>query len=600
MKGTGSWLALAALLAALVAGAATFDRRSWPGLVGDEATYLMQAQSLAWDGDLLYGRGDFDRFVAQWGRKPEGLILQSGDGGRTVGYGKPPAYAVYLAPFLRLAPIRGVAIANALLLALTACACARALRRTLGPASPLWVAVWVFGSAAFATFTWAHSDLFLMDLVALALALVYGAPDPRDERKGEGSAGEQVLEGRGRTALRGLGAGILLGLAAAARPFYGALALPLLLAFPRGGGARPTSRWAGAGAFLLGLALVVLPGAMSLAQGGSWSPEYGGERQSFDSSTGFPDVDPGADDLKAAIAERGNHSWRPGEFAFEKRQTSWNALYFFAGRHVGILPYFLPLLLGAAAYRGGRGRILLPTLALAAAACFLVIRPFNFYGGGGAIANRYFLPLYPAFWFLAGRRPRGEVVKPLLAALLAAPFLLPLWSHPRAYLLDGDGGYSYVSDTARALLPYETTLSHLKPSGRDDFVHGPLWAKPLTTNLRAEEGGAAIHLGPGRPGQILLGSPHPVPYLEVRSRPPAGPLGVSVPFPGAGEAAPGSAPDPAIAVRLARARAVHKMWWTDDPFYLYQLDLRLPEGGPEGGVTFTIRPLDGPPAPGKP
>ena len=43
-----SWLALAALLAATLVGAATFDRRSWPGVVGDEATYLMAAESLAW------------------------------------------------------------------------------------------------------------------------------------------------------------------------------------------------------------------------------------------------------------------------------------------------------------------------------------------------------------------------------------------------------------------------------------------------------------------------------------------------------------------------------------------------------------------------
>ena len=36
----GSWAVLALLLAATLAGALTFDRRSWPGLVGDEATYL--------------------------------------------------------------------------------------------------------------------------------------------------------------------------------------------------------------------------------------------------------------------------------------------------------------------------------------------------------------------------------------------------------------------------------------------------------------------------------------------------------------------------------------------------------------------------------
>src|SRR3954465_8566155 len=93
-----SWALLSLLLAATLVGALTFDRRSWPGLVGDEATYLMQAQSLAWDLELLYSPRDYDRFVAQWGTKPDGLILQSGDGGRTMVYAKPAAHAEPIAP----------------------------------------------------------------------------------------------------------------------------------------------------------------------------------------------------------------------------------------------------------------------------------------------------------------------------------------------------------------------------------------------------------------------------------------------------------------------------------------------------------------------
>src|ERR1700712_2063375 len=197
----GSWAVLGLLLAAMLAGALTFDRRSWPGFVGDEATYLMQAQSLAWDFDVRYSRHDFDRFVAQWGTPPDGLILQSGDGGRTLVYAKPAAYALWIAPFLRLSPTRGAAIANTLLLALAALLAARTLERRLGPVAPLWVAVSIFASVAFAYVFWAHSDLFLMSLAAIALALAYGAP-----RAGE------TTESPGRTALRWTAAGFLLGL----------------------------------------------------------------------------------------------------------------------------------------------------------------------------------------------------------------------------------------------------------------------------------------------------------------------------------------------------------------------------------------------------
>ncbi len=68
VRGAASFV-LAALLLATLVGAATFDRRSWPGLVGDEATYLMAAASLAWDQDLRYERADYDRFFARWGAR---------------------------------------------------------------------------------------------------------------------------------------------------------------------------------------------------------------------------------------------------------------------------------------------------------------------------------------------------------------------------------------------------------------------------------------------------------------------------------------------------------------------------------------------------
>src|SRR5436853_7745897 len=96
-----SWALLSLLLAATLVGALTFDRRSWPGLVGDEATYLMQAQSLAWDQDVRYSRRDYDRFGARWGIKPDGLILQSGRGGRTLVSAEPASYAPGIPPLPR-------------------------------------------------------------------------------------------------------------------------------------------------------------------------------------------------------------------------------------------------------------------------------------------------------------------------------------------------------------------------------------------------------------------------------------------------------------------------------------------------------------------
>lgn len=517
-----AWAVLGLLFAATLAAAATLDRRAWPSFVGDEATYLMQAQSLAWDFDLEYTRQDYDRFVAQWGRPPEGLILQSVDGGRTLVYGKPAAYPLFIAPFVRLAPIRGPGVANALLLALASILAARTLQRRIGDAAPLWVAAWVFASVTFAYVFWIHSDLFLMCLVAIALALVYGS---------------------GRWAA----AGALLGIVLLSRPLYAGLLLPAWLAAPV-----ESRKKLAAGA----AALVVIATLANLAVRGTWT-SYGGDRRSFYAWTGFPAID--AVDWAAQIAERGTHSWVKEEtlnMGLDPRQASWNAVYYLAGRHVGILPYFFPLVLGFLAWRRGEGRWALVAAVLLAAAVLFWLRPFNFYGGGGSMANRYFLPLYPALWFLSARpvRPAVGALAAVLVTLLAVPFLLPLWSAPRTFPLASEGGYRYVSDAARRWLPFETTLSHLKPSGREDFVHNLLWIRLLSPSVSLD--GDRLRLASGERGDLLIGSPQPLAGIQLRK------------------------PDGTTARLQPRVRARHRMWWTDD-YYLYELKL---ESRPEGAV----------------
>src|SRR5262245_38120788 len=140
------WAVLLGLLLALLGGALTFDKRSWPAFAGDEATYLMLGESLAWDFDIHYGRADYDRFVAHWQRPPEGLILPTSDDGATLPTGKPALYSLAIAPFLRAAPVRGAAIANALFLAIAACVAAASLRSAVESAAPWLVACFVFAS----------------------------------------------------------------------------------------------------------------------------------------------------------------------------------------------------------------------------------------------------------------------------------------------------------------------------------------------------------------------------------------------------------------------------------------------------------------------
>jgi hypothetical protein len=248
-------------------------------------------------------------------------------------------------------------------------------------------------------------------------------------------------------------------------------------------------------------------------------------------------------------------------------------VYSLVGRDIGVLPYFLPLVLGFLVARREHGRWLIPVVVILAALSFFVVRPFNFYGGGGAIANRYFLPLYPALWFVAGRR--GKPSLPLLVALCATPFMTLLWRHPSAFPIGEDGRYSYVSPIAQYLLPYETTQSHI-PGGSDASAAG-LWIKLLNDNVARLRDGSYQVKGTGA-AEILVGSPDPLTGVALDFDREA-PSRLRV---GTAELRPTllrSDGSISFDIALSRPRAVHPMWWTHDDFYLYEIRFELVGGG---------------------
>ncbi len=558
------------LLGLVLFGAVTFDRQAWPYLLGDEATYLMAGESLAWDLDLRFESKDFERFVDHWGRQPEGLILLSGDAGRHISFGKPFFYPLVIAPFQRLSPTRGPFVANALILALAGLAAARSLETRLGNAAWLWVAVFLFASVSFAYIFWAHADLFLMALTAIALSLAFGARQAIDE---EGSM------------LRWMTVGALAMVVVFSRPLYLPLLVPVFMAVPR------LQRRRGLAGLLLGIASVLLLAVTVHWSSGRSLTSYGAQRRGFYTTTGYPEIDFAPEEWAKKLEEFGDAAWVEGQDLSRLPETdaslwAWNSLYFMVGRNVGVLPYFLPLLLGVLGRPRGPVRWALLGAALLCIAGFFLYRPFNFYGGGGAIANRYFLPLYPAFWFL-GTRP-ARIGPAVAITALASVFLWPLWSQPRAFPLRSDSTYRYVSTAARRGLPFETTQSHLKPAGRSDVIHNQLWVKLLDPTLRASRDGDVLQLRSDSRGQVILGSPRPLTGLQLESW---GPGSETLEVTGGATVVEVEVVEGVrvLALELGRRRARHPMWWTWDPYYLYQLNLRVGEAG-EGTVSFSLLP----------
>ena len=545
-------LALGVPLALLAAGVLLTTRpQVWPGPFGDEATYLMAAESLAFDFDFRYTQADRSRYVERNGHQPEGLILQSPDGGKRLIYAKPVVYPLAIAPFVRVGGVRGALFANFLFLVLAGWLAAKRLERRLGEAAWPLVSVAIFASVMFAHVFWIHADLFYACLVAIGLALSL------DRERTDGDQPEVTFVSR-------LGV-VCLILVAFARPFYATLLLaPFLFALGRGRSPRT----------LFAPALVVLAALVTwnILVRENWT-SYSGERQGYYQHTGFPG-DTNAATWNERLEARGANRWGASEAlrqGFDLRQFAWNLIYLPLGQTVGLLPYFMPGLLCLFLLRSGEVRVTLVVLVLAATLAFVIVRPFNFWGGGGSMGNRYFLPLYPALWFTVGAIANGRRV--LLAigatALAASLFLFPTWLHPDAYPRSDDGGYPWVSGFARTLLPYETTQSHLKPAGREDFLHGALWIKPLRPGTRpAQENdqGSPIVWNKQKPGRLLVGSRHPLEQLVLRlSEADVGLRGGRV-------IERQAAQDGAEQVTLEpRVRAKHPMWWTADDLFLYSI-----------------------------
>jgi hypothetical protein len=520
-------LLLAVLLAALIS-----DRGARPPDTGEEPTFALQAASLAWDFDLTYSDQDYRRFVEQWGTRPRGIDLESRDGGRTQVYGRPFFHALVAAPFVRVMPQRGMRVTNALLLAAAALLAAWTLERGFGPASPLWVAVFVFASATFSYVFLATADLFLVAVTAAGFALVYAGQreDPLPSvYEGERTWSWQIFG-------RWLAVGLLLAIPGAYRPLYLFLLLPAAAALQVSVVRRRRSAWAG---LVLGAAGILAVAAFIHASAG------------------------------------GDPLWRPTfDFEPDPGLLLWSSVYFLVGRNVGVLPYVLPVLLALAAARSDRGRWALIVGVVFAVLGFLVTRPYDFAGIAGGAGNRLFLPLYAALWFLPARPLRSGWA--LATALLAAPFLVPLWLGPvRA---------APVSDRIETWLPYEATQRELPGAW---ISQGDLRIKPTSRSLWKAARGSDLRIAGGETGDLLVASLHPLEGLVLdfdRSAP------ARLEANGEDLRPTLLRPDGSVSfqVPLGSPR-VHPMWWTGGSYHLYSLRFRLPDA-PARPIGFRVRP----------
>lgn len=452
-----AWIAFALVFGAILTSALTFDYRSHPKVVGDQASHLLQALSLDADGDLRFDRGDLARWKALgWEEIPNGLFYRKFEGG--LAFAKPYFYSAYLSFLFPVAgPVFGVALGNALALAgVVACSWSVLRRQFSGSAPPLMLLA-AFGASNFFHYAFAIEPAPLHALLAAAtIALVLRFTDRGDVR---------ALAAAGPVAAVALAEKVSLGL----------LLGPLLVwALTR----KDAPRWRFAGWFSVALCASLLP-HLHYSDWSSWLP-YGGDRYYCLNTTPFP----GPDDPEPRVATPNDApSGRLMGNLSDPAKIALGAYYAVFGAFTGLFPMApAVLLLGIGAVYAGRA-VRDPFWPLAAGIGLMVIGylvqfPENYYGGGHAFGNRWFLKLTPSALALAacsrlGSRKAAALAGAALA--LAVPFLGREHLHHRdTFWAPG----AHVSP-ARRYLPFEGTQVMLPDAvGPAPVNLGLLPAKP--------------------------------------------------------------------------------------------------------------------------
>ena len=408
------------------------------GFFSDESTYYGILQSLAMDGDLRYERHDIQRIRETFKVGPMGIFLKRGGDGRLY-FAKSFIYPLFAAPFFRLFGVHGILLANGLMLLLALWMGFLLLRQHHPPWQSLaFTLMYVFGSVAFVYIWWTTADLFNFFVNFAALFFFfYGFRRPA----------------------WGHLAALFFAAAAFSKPnnllHIGVLFLLLLFR-------RQWKRFAILS--LLSALLLAALFAFNYSQTGEFNFQ-GGERRSFYGN--FP-------------LERPDFTFADGGGNPMTSDTYWdrfylspaivlhNAFYYVFGRFTGLFLYFFPALFALLLFcfqKKEREDWFLLLAAGLAVLFYILVMPDNYFGGGGSLGNRYFLNLFPLFFFLGYRRRSFRFS--LLMLLPGLLFLAPVAMNPLGH--SASPRYPGVTWPSR-LFPPEKTQCLTLPSNTNPWA----------------------------------------------------------------------------------------------------------------------------------
>lgn len=454
--------------------------RAAVGFQSDGATYYLMTHSLAADTDLVYRREDLARVWREFSAGPTGIFLKKGrDLDLTVDarppflhvtsapdpdltrlyFGKSFIYPMFAAPWVRVFGTNGFLLFHACLLGLVTLAGYLFLSARMAPASAVLLAAgFLAASVAPSYVVWTTPEVFNFATIFLGyfcwLYREVASPStaPRWARW-------LLLP---RADLLGT---VLIAIAACSKVSNALLIVPLLVSLAW----RRQWRRAAVCAVVFGLVGVMFLLA-NIGIAGDWNFQ-GGERRTYE--TAFPFL-PGGAGFDVGMDRATNRVMT--EVIFDPRVFwtvfSHNLVYYVIGRHSGLLPYFFPAVFAVVAFALARGRraawqYLVLAAALAEILLFVVWIPYDYYGGGGVLGNRYFMNMYGLFLFLLPpiNSLTAAVVPWIVGGLFTAQITLNPFvssSHPAEHAMHGPLRWLPVELSLVNNLPITTTDSRVR------------------------------------------------------------------------------------------------------------------------------------------
>ncbi len=486
----------------------------------DGATYYAMAHSLAFDFDLVYEREDLVRAFREFRSGPSGLFLKRGreldliltsripflvsEGPLTseLYYAKAFLYSLAAAPFVRVVGTNGLLLLHAILLTAVLFAGYFFLSASVSRGAALALTLtFFFASVVPAYFVWLTPELFNLCLVFLgAFFWLY---------KEYAQSPPVVLRGTASDVI----AAVIWGAVSYSKVNNLFLILPLLalLAVRR--------QWRRG--FATGSAFGLTVGCLFLVQLGiTGEMNYqGGERKTFSGRYPYQQSDLTFANTGLAKVTGEIYTHQPWDIVLHD-------LYLYViGRFSGIAVYCFPAAAAALLFLFSRRKRLHQWLlfSIAIFGCLLLIvwMPVNYFGGGGTLGNRYFLNIFPLFFFLLADRNR--FAGPVLTSWgVAAVFLTTILASP---FDAGRKPGEHATTGIYKWLPPELSLINDLPTNNDPrkfrqkfdegflgyFLDNNTWGKE-----RRSPGGLGFHVKGGAEAELVVRTRFTLTQLVVR------------------------------------------------------------------------------------